>query len=143
LVAAFRLFQESRAQATLAALKSDEFYVHKPTLSQGFRCVLRRRLGGKQIRMIYGKGGGSHATLTRTVPSAERQRFCISDAEVLSLAEMAVRIEAHYSKHAGTAMPMDIEWAKDGSDGKLYIIQARPETVASQRSPDVFEIHRD
>ena len=119
----------------------DEFYVHKPTLKQGFRCVLRRRLGGKQIRMIYGKGGGSRATLVRTVPSAERQRFCISDAEVLSLADIAVHIEEHYSKHAGTAMPMDIEWAKDGSDGKLYIIQARPETVASQRSPDVYETY--
>ena len=117
----------------------DEFYVHKPTLKQGFRCVLRRRLGGKEIRMVYGKGSGNRATLTRTVPSAEREKFCISDTEVLSLAEMAVRIEAHYSKDAGIAMPMDIEWAKDGSDGKLYIIQARPETVASQRSPDVFE----
>ena len=119
----------------------DEFYVHKPTLKQGFRCVLRRRLGGKQIRMIYGKGGGSRATLVRTVPSAERQRFCISDAEVLSLADIAVHIEEHYSKHAGIAMPMDIEWAKDGADGKLYIIQARPETVASQRSPDVYETY--
>ena len=119
----------------------DEFYVHKPTLAQGFRCVLRRRLGAKQIRMIYGKRGGSHATLTRNVPHAERRKFCISDAEVLNLADFAVRIEAHYSKHAGTAMPMDIEWAKDGSDGKLYIIQARPETVASQRSPDVYETY--
>jgi pyruvate,water dikinase len=119
----------------------DEFYVHKPTLKQGFRRVLRRRLGGKQIRMVYGKGGGSHATLTRAVPSAERQKFCISDAEVLALAEMALRIEEHYSKNAGTAMPMDIEWAKDGSDGRIYIIQARPETVASQRSPDVFETY--
>jgi pyruvate, water dikinase len=119
----------------------DEFYVHKPTLSQGFRCVLRRRLGGKQIRMTYGKGGGSRATRIRAVPNAERERFCISDTEVLSLAEIAVRIEEHYSKDAGIAMPMDIEWAKDGSDGKLYIIQARPETVASQRSPDVFETY--
>lgn len=119
----------------------DEFYVHKPTLKQGFRCVLRRRLGRKQIRMIYGKGGGSRATLTRAVPSAEQQRFCISDAEVLNLAEIAVRIEEHYSKKAGTPMPMDIEWAKDGSDGRIYIIQARPETVASQRAPDVFETY--
>ena len=119
----------------------DEFYVHKPTLKQGFRRVLRRRLGGKQIRMAYGKGGGSHATLTRAVPSAEQQKFCISDAEVLALADMAVRIEEHYSKSAGTAMPMDIEWAKDGSDGRIYIIQARPETVASQRSPDVVETY--
>jgi len=119
----------------------DEFYVHKPTLKQGFRCVLRHQLGGKQIRMTYGKGGGSRATRVRVVPNAERERFCISDSEVLSLAEIAVRIEEHYSKDAGTAMPMDIEWAKDGSDGKLYIIQARPETVASQRSPEVFEAY--
>jgi pyruvate,water dikinase len=119
----------------------DEFYVHKPTLAQGFRRVLRRRLGGKQIRMIYGKRGGSHATLTRNVPEAERRKFCISDPEVLSLADFAVRIEAHYSKHAGGPMPMDIEWARDGADGKLYIIQARPETVASQRSAEMFETY--
>jgi len=119
----------------------DEFYVHKPTLSQGYRRVLRRRLGAKQIRMIYGKRGGRHATLTRNVPETERQKFCISDPEVLSLAEIAVRIEAHYSRHAGVSMPMDIEWAKDGVDGKLYIIQARPETVASQRSTDVYETY--
>ena len=119
----------------------DEFYLHKPTLKQGFRSILRRRLGGKQIRMTYGKGGGSRTTRIRAVPSAERERFCISDAEVLSLAEIAVRIEEHYSKDAGVATPMDIEWAKDGSDGKLYIIQARPETVASQRSPGVFETY--
>ncbi|MDN5001318.1 phosphoenolpyruvate synthase [Bradyrhizobium sp. GCM10027634] len=119
----------------------DEFYVHKPTLGQGYRHVLRRRLGAKQIRMIYGKRGGDHATLTRKVPEAERRKFCISDQEVLKLAEIAVQIEAHYSEHAGAAMPMDIEWAKDGSDGTLYIIQARPETVASRRSADVYETH--
>ncbi len=119
----------------------DEFYVHKPTLAKGFRRVLRRRLGGKQIRMIYGKRGGSHPTLTRNVPEAERRKFCISDPDVLTLADIAVRIEAHYSKHAGAAMPMDIEWARDGADGKLYIIQARPETVASQRSADMFETY--
>lgn len=119
----------------------DEFYVHKPTLKQGFRQVLRRRLGGKQIRMIYGKRGGRQATLTRAVPAAEQRRFCISDPEVLSLADIAIRIEEHYSNRAGAPMPMDIEWAKDGSDGKLYIIQARPETVASQRSPDVYETY--
>jgi pyruvate,water dikinase len=119
----------------------DEFYVHKPTLKQGFRRVLRRRLGAKQIRMIYGKRGGSHATLTRNVPDAERQQFCIADPEVLSLADIAVRIEAHYSKHAGSPMPMDVEWAKDGADSKLYIIQARPETVASQRPADFYETY--
>ncbi|MBR0764422.1 phosphoenolpyruvate synthase [Bradyrhizobium japonicum] len=119
----------------------DEFYVHKPTLSKGYRHVLRRRLGAKQIRMIYGRRGGEHATLTCNVPEPERRNFCISDEEVLSLADIAVRIEAHYSKHAGVAMPMDIEWAKDGADGKLYIIQARPETVASRRSADVYETY--
>ncbi|TGN89014.1 phosphoenolpyruvate synthase [Bradyrhizobium yuanmingense] len=119
----------------------DEFYVHKPTLSQGYRHVLRRRLGAKQIRMIYGKRGGEHATLTRNVSEVERRKFCISDQEVLSLAEIAVRIESHYSKQAGAAMPMDIEWAKDGVDGKLYIIQARPETVASRRSTEFYETY--
>ena len=119
----------------------DEFYVHKPTLSHGFRYVLRRRLGGKQIRMVYGKGGGSRTTRIRPVPNAERQRFCLSDPEVVSLAEIAIRIEQHYSKEAGIPTPMDIEWAKDGDDGKIYIVQARPETVASQRSPDVYETY--
>ena len=119
----------------------DEFYVHKPTLIQGFRRVLRRRLGAKQIKMIYGERGGSHATLIRKVTEADRQNFCISDTEVLSLADIAVGIEAHYSKKAGMPMPMDIEWAKDGTDGKLYIIQARPETVASQRSADFYETY--
>lgn len=119
----------------------DEFYVHKLTLKQGFRCVLRRRVGTKQIKMIYGKRGGSHATLVRNVTKAERQRFCISDSEALSLAEIATTIEEHYSKRANIPMPMDIEWAKDGTDGKLYIIQARPETVASQRSADFYETY--
>ena len=104
--------------------------------------MLRRRLGGKQIRMVYGKGGGSHATLTRAVPSAERQKF-------LHLRRGGAEPRGHgradrgalFETVPGTAMPMDIEWAKDGSDGKLYIIQARPETVASQRSPDVFETY--
>ncbi|MBI3699754.1 MAG: phosphoenolpyruvate synthase [Afipia sp.] len=119
----------------------DEFYVHKPTLKQGFRCVLRRRVGAKQIKMIYGKRGGSHATLVRKVTEAERQKFCISDSEVLNLAEIAISIEEHYSKRASMPMPMDIEWAKDGADGKLYVIQARPETVASQRPTDFHETY--
>ena len=118
----------------------DEFYVHKTTLRQGFRAIMRRRLGAKQVRMIYGRSGGA-ATVTRSVPQAERQRFCLSDAEAVSLAETAVRIEAHYSREAGVPTPMDIEWAKDGADGRLYIIQARPETVASRRSPDVIETY--
>ena len=117
----------------------DEFYVHKPTFRAGHRSVLSRSLGHKQLRMIYADRGGG----TKNVPvaEAERERFCIADVEVLKLAGDAIRIEDHYSKSAGHPMPMDIEWAKDGDDGQLYIIQARPETVVSQRTPTGFEIY--
>ena len=117
----------------------DEFYVHKPTFSAGHRAVLSRSLGRKQHRMIYADRGGG----TKNVPvsEAERERFCIADAEVLKLAGDAITIEDHYSKSAGHPMPMDIEWAKDGDDGQLYIIQARPETVVSQRAPTGFETY--
>ena len=108
----------------------DEFYVHKPTFRAGHSAVLSRSLGGKQLRMVYAGGGG---TKNLTVPKAERERFCLADAEVLQLAGDAIKIEDHYSNIAGHPMPMDIEWAKDGLDGQLYIIQARPETVVSQR----------
>ncbi len=113
----------------------DEFYVHKPTFRQGFRAVLRRSLGEKQIKMVYAEGRSSREG-SRTVPTpkADRARFCIEDAEVLTLADAALKIEEHYSRRAGQPRPMDIEWAKDGLDGQLYIVQARPETVASQRS---------
>jgi len=117
----------------------DEFYVHKPTFRAGRRAVLSRSLGRKQLRMIYVERGGG--TKNVPVPEAERQRFCIVDAEVLKLAGDAIRIEDHYSKSAGHPMPMDIEWAKDGDDGQLYIIQARPETVVSQRAPAGFETY--
>ena len=117
----------------------DEFYVHKPTFGAGYRAILSRSLGRKQLRMIYADRGGG--TKNVPVPEAERERFCIADAEVLKLAGDAIRIEDHYSKSAGHPMPMDIEWAKDGDDGQLYIIQARPETVVSQRTPTGFEIY--
>lgn len=113
----------------------DEFYVHKSTFRAGHRAVLNRSLGRKQMRMIYAVRGG-----IKNVPVAqgERERFCIDDAEVLTLADAAIKIEDHYSKNAGHPMPMDIEWAKDGDDGQLYIVQARPETVVSQRAPTGF-----
>ena len=119
----------------------DEFYVHKPTFRQGYRAVLSRTLGGKQMRLVYA-GGRSGAT-TRNVRTsrAARERFCLTDAEVLDLAGYAIRIEDHYSGLAGQPTPMDIEWAKDGEDGRLYIVQARPETVASQRAPGAFETY--
>ena len=120
----------------------DEFYVFKPTLAQGRRRVLRRKLGGKKIRMVYAEAAGREAT--RNVPTAreERERYCIGDADVLDLAEQAVAIEAHYGERAGHPVPMDIEWAKDGIDGRLYIVQARPETVASRRQPQLLEEYR-
>ena len=116
----------------------DEFYVHKPTFRQGYRAVLSRSLGGKQVRLVYARGRGTRNLSTR---KAERERFCLSDAEVLALAGCAIRIEEHYSELAGRPTPMDIEWAKDGEDGKLYIVQARPETVASRLAPDAFETY--
>jgi pyruvate,water dikinase len=117
----------------------DEFYVHKPTYAQGFRAVLSRSLGGKALRMVYGGGGKAGGTRNRATARRDRERFCLADAEVLELAGAAIRIEAHYSALAGHATPMDIEWAKDGADGLLYILQARPETVASRRGADAFE----
>ena len=115
----------------------DEFYVYKRTLRQGYRAVLSHALGRKQMRMVY-RANGSGTRNVRT-SKTERARFCIEDAEVLKLADYAVRIEDHYSKKADHPMPMDIEWAKDGRDGLLYIIQARPETVASRKVPGEFE----
>jgi pyruvate,water dikinase len=119
----------------------DEFYVHKPTFAQGYRAVLSRLLGRKQMRLVYA-GGHGDAT-TRNIPThrRDRRRFCITDAEVLELADNAIRIEMHYSRKAGSPTPMDIEWAKDGEDGRLYIVQARPETVVSQREAGSFEIY--
>jgi len=115
----------------------DEFYVHKPTLKQGFRGVLRRSLGAKQIRLARRAGRSSVALRSYPVPRVDRERYCLTDAEVLELADVAVRIEDHYSEQAGRPMPMDIEWAKDAGDGRLYVVQARPETVASQRKGEI------
>lgn len=117
----------------------DEFYVHKPTLKLGFRAVLRRSLGSKQSRLAHSRG--DRKLRAYRVARADRESFCLTDAEVLDLAEVAVRIEDHYSEHAGAPTPMDIEWAKDGPDGRLYVLQARPETVASRRSPTAFETY--
>jgi pyruvate,water dikinase len=114
------------------AVDPDEFYVHKPTFEKGYRAVLKRTLGSKKVRMVYETADGRNTT--KNVPSdrRERERFCISDADVLMLADFAIKIEKHYSRKAGQPSPMDVEWAKDGADGHLYIVQARPETVASQ-----------
>jgi len=116
------------------AVNPDEFYVHKQTLQAGRPAILRRNLGSKAIKMVYGeeaKAGRSVKTVE--VDRAERARFCLSDNEVNELAKQAMIIEEHYQR------PMDIEWAKDGDDGKLYIVQARPETVKSRSSANVME----
>ena len=105
------------------AVNPDEFCVFKPTLAQGRPAVLRRTLGEKAIKLVYGDQG---ATRTVEVPEIERRRFCLTDAEVEELARYGAAIEAHYGR------PMDVEWARDGEDGKLYILQARPETVRSR-----------
>jgi pyruvate, water dikinase len=119
----------------------DEFHVHKPTFKQGYRAVLRRSLGQKQQRLIYAEGHTGSTTCNVETTEAERASFCIEDSEVLKLADHAIRIEEHYSRRAGHAEPMDIEWAKDADDGELYIVQARPETVTSQRSTSFFETY--
>ena len=109
----------------------DEFYVHKPTFREGYRAVLSRSLGGKEARLVYGRGRGAASTRNLKTRKSERERFCLADAEVLKLADCAIRIEDHYSGLAGHPTPMDIEWAKDGGDGGLYIVQARPETATA------------
>jgi pyruvate,water dikinase len=121
------------------AVDPDEFYVHKPTFEQGHRSVLRRVIGSKKVKMIYGRGRTREATRNVPTSQAERAQFCISDADVLKLAEYAIKVEKHYSAKAGTDRPMDMEWALDGLDGQLYMVQARPETVASQRHGAVLE----
>ena len=120
----------------------DEFYVHKPTFRQGHRAVLRRTLGDKQVKMVYAHGRTRDMVTNLPTPKADRAHFCISDAEILTLADAAIKIEDHYSRVAGAWRPMDIEWAKNGLDGELYIVQARPETVASQRQPTMLETYR-
>ncbi|GAB4265444.1 MAG: phosphoenolpyruvate synthase [Methylomicrobium sp.] len=121
------------------AVDPDEFYVHKPTFEQGFRCVLRRSLGAKKIKMVYSEGRTREQTRNVVTSTEERGKYCLDDPEVLTLADYAIKIERHYSAKAGQARPMDMEWAKDGLDGQLYIVQARPETVASQLSGTVLE----
>jgi pyruvate,water dikinase len=115
----------------------DEFYVHKPTFRKGFRQVLRHELGAKQTRLAWRGRGHSGALIARPCSRAERGRFCLEDSEVLRLASVAMLIEDHYSKRAGRPTPMDIEWAKDARDGRLYIVQARPETVASRKGAEI------
>ncbi len=120
----------------------DEFYVFKPTFRAGHRAVLRRSLGSKKLRMVYASAAGRETTRNVPTPKEDRRRFCVGDDEVLELAQAAIAIEDHYGAKAGHATPMDIEWARDGIDGKLYIVQARPETVASRKAVALLEEYR-
>jgi pyruvate,water dikinase len=117
------------------AVDPDEFYVHKPTYLAGHRAVLRRLIGDKAVKMILVDGETKNTTRNIPTPKSDRARFCLTDEDVLELTGYACTIEAHYGR------PMDMEWAKDGLDGKLYIVQARPETVASQHSATALETY--
>ncbi|WP_028292438.1 phosphoenolpyruvate synthase [Oceanobacter kriegii] len=116
------------------AVNPDEFYVHKNNLKEGRPAILRRNLGAKAIKMVYSEAAAVGKSVeTQRVDRELRQQFSINDAEVQRLAEMALIIEKHYGR------PMDIEWAKDGDDQQLYVVQARPETVKSRASKNVME----
>jgi len=123
------------------SVRPDEAYVFKPLLNKGYRPVLGRTLGEKAQRMVYSE---SQAYLTKNVHVSpeEQARYCLSEDELITLASYALTIEQHYSKLAGHFQPMDIEWAKDGISGELFIVQARPETVHSQRDYHDIEYYR-
>ncbi len=123
------------------SVNPDEFCVFKPTLKQGFRPIIKRSLGSKEFKLIYDVGG---SRMVRNVPVSpgDRGRFALTDDEVLALARWAVQIEEHYSQLRGAACPMDMEWAKDGQTGEFFIVQARPETVQSQRHAQLLETYR-
>ncbi len=110
----------------------DEWTVFKPTLRNGFDSIIGRQLGSKEVRLIY--GDGTRTTRSEATPMEDRSRYCLTDSEVVQLSRWGCLIEEHYSKIAGHPQPMDIEWAKDGMTGKLYIVQARPETVHSAKA---------
>jgi pyruvate, water dikinase len=116
------------------AVNPDEYLVFKPTLRQGFRPILKKKLGSKEMMMIYDAFGGSKSTQNIAVYEADRKKFCLTEDEILQLARWACTIEDHYSAKVGHRKPMDMEWAKDGVSGQLFIVQARPETVNSRKN---------
>ena len=124
------------------SVNPDEFYVHKPTLAKGFRPLLKKRMGNKEIKLIYRNNPKEPTEIVKVAP-ADSNRWVLNDDEVIALAKQAQIIENYYSTRHGSWMPMDIEWAKDGIDGKLYIVQARPETVHSNNKhiPYIEEFH--
>jgi pyruvate,water dikinase len=129
---------ESVVQGTV---NPDEYVVFKPTLRTGSRPILRRRAGSKEFKLVY-EAGGSKGTRSVPVPAGERAALVLTDEEVLTLARWGCAIEDHYSELRGEPTPMDIEWAKDGITGELFVVQARPETVQSRRNAQVLERYR-
>lgn len=121
------------------AVNPDEYYVFKPTLKQGYRPIISKSVGAKKIKMIYDLQGSKATTKNVPVPDEDRRMFVLNDDEILTLAGWACIIEDHYSRKAGKFKPMDMEWAKDGETGGLFIVQARPETVMSQKDYSVLE----
>lgn len=123
------------------AVNPDEYLVFKPTLEQGYRPIIKKQLGTKEIKMVYDQSGSK---LTKNIPvsQCDRVAFALTDDEILQLGHWACVIEEHYSKVRGTYTPMDIEWAKDGITQELFIVQARPETVQSQKSHNVLRTYR-
>jgi pyruvate, water dikinase len=120
------------------AVNPDEYYVFKPTLKQGYNSIIAKNVGAKKIKMIYDTQG-TRPVKNVPVPESLRKEFVLTDKEILQLAQWGVEIEEHYSKKRGKFSPMDIEWAKDGKTGQLFIVQARPETVQSQKDKSVLE----
>ena len=123
------------------AVNPDEFYVFKPTLLKGFKPILQKKAGSKEFKMVYDSGGGK---MVKNVPVDRdaRAAFCVSDEDILTLARWACTIEEYYTKKKGSFCPMDMEWAKDGKTGELFIVQARPETVQSQRDYTHIETYK-
>ena len=120
------------------AVNPDEYLVFKPTLREGFSSILNKRLGTKAVKMVY---DGGNSTKNLLVPERKQQQFALTEDEILQLAQWAVVIEDYYSKVRGSYTPMDIEWAKDGNNDTLYIVQARPETVHSQKSSNMLHTY--
>ncbi|MCM2369715.1 phosphoenolpyruvate synthase [Aporhodopirellula aestuarii] len=120
------------------SVNPDEYYVFKPTLLKGHRPILKKSLGSKSMKLVYDAGGSK---MTKNIPVSPEQsaQYAISDDDILQLAQWACAIENHYSQRKGSDCPMDMEWAKDGNTGELFIVQARPETVQSRRSVNTLE----
>ena len=116
----------------------DEFYVFKPTLAKGFKPIIGKILGEKNLRMVYSEDKSTRAVKNVAVPLEDQRKFCITDEEVIQLAKWGCIIENHYSKKRNRWMPMDTEWAKDGQTNQLFIVQARPETVQSRKSQTIL-----